>query len=62
MRPSLGYRCPGHGTMERATRWTALSAPHCHGKWVRLEVNHAVPLDADDSCSVCPGGGDFIFV
>ncbi|XP_065222694.1 somatomedin-B and thrombospondin type-1 domain-containing protein [Planococcus citri] len=43
MRPSLGYRCGGHGTMDRSTSWSALSAPHCHGKWVRLRVSLASP-------------------
>ncbi|KAK7871272.1 hypothetical protein R5R35_007556 [Gryllus longicercus] len=36
LRKALGYRCPGHGVEDRATRWTALAAPHCHGKWIRL--------------------------
>lgn len=57
MRKSLGYRCPGHGTMERATRWTALSAHQCHGQWVRLEHTYH-----GDSCAQCPGRGEFIFV
>ncbi|XP_046683225.1 somatomedin-B and thrombospondin type-1 domain-containing protein [Homalodisca vitripennis] len=58
MRKLLGYRCKGHGTMERATRWMALSAHQCHGQWVRLEHHH----HTDDSCSNCPSRGDFIFI
>ncbi|XP_050299764.1 somatomedin-B and thrombospondin type-1 domain-containing protein [Anthonomus grandis grandis] len=32
---TLGWRCQGHGVEGRVTRWSALSAPHCHGKWLR---------------------------
>nr|XP_018907152.1 PREDICTED: somatomedin-B and thrombospondin type-1 domain-containing protein-like [Bemisia tabaci] len=62
MRPALGYRCPGHGTMDRTTRWAALAAPHCHGKWVRLDMGlNALEYD-DTSCSACEKGPKFIFV
>ncbi|VVC34068.1 Thrombospondin type-1 (TSP1) repeat,Somatomedin B domain [Cinara cedri] len=59
MRQSLGFRCPGHGTMDRATRWTVLSAPHCHGKWVRLE---SAGQQDGHSCPMCKKGAQFVFV
>ena len=45
IRKALGYRCQGHGVVDRATRWSALAAPHCHGKWVRLESDQPEPDD-----------------
>lgn len=45
IRKALGYRCQGHGVVDRATRWSALSAAHCHGKWVRLESDQPEPDD-----------------
>ncbi|XP_052131183.1 uncharacterized protein LOC113215681, partial [Frankliniella occidentalis] len=49
IRKALGYRCQGHGVVDRATRWSALSATHCHGKWVRLESDQPEPEpDAED--------------
>jgi hypothetical protein len=59
LRKNLGYRCAGHGVEDRATRWTALSAPHCHGKWIRLD---AVSSVHDASCPTCKKGPDYIFV
>lgn len=71
MRPSLGYRCPGHGTMARSTRWAALSTPHCHGRWMRLQVESALRPELMDNsidggtqntCPICSEGPAFIFV
>ncbi|XP_049794408.1 somatomedin-B and thrombospondin type-1 domain-containing protein-like [Schistocerca nitens] len=57
LRPALGYRCAGPGVADRGTRWTALSAPHCHGKWLRLSHH-----DDQPSCPACANGASFIFV
>lgn len=63
MRPSLGYRCTGHGTMDRSTRWSALSAPHCHGKWVRLDsASRLRTTTAITRCPVCASSPKFVFV
>ncbi|XP_044762960.1 somatomedin-B and thrombospondin type-1 domain-containing protein [Coccinella septempunctata] len=55
---SLGWRCQGHGVKGRITRWSALSAPHCHGKWLR-----SVKEESED-CSLekCSSEKSFIFV
>ncbi|XP_076253898.1 somatomedin B and thrombospondin type 1 domain containing protein vexed [Rhynchophorus ferrugineus] len=45
----LGWRCQGHGVEGRVTRWSALSAPHCHGKWLRAQPE----LDATCSARTC---------
>ncbi|XP_076373203.1 somatomedin-B and thrombospondin type-1 domain-containing protein-like [Tachypleus tridentatus] len=55
MRKYLGYRCNGHGIESRSTRWAALEASHCHGRWVRLSTHNRCPCHAD-------GSPDFIFV
>ncbi|GLV36931.1 uncharacterized protein CBL_02234 [Carabus blaptoides fortunei] len=61
LRKSLGWRCQGHGAEGRGTRWTALSAPHCHGKWLRV---HSAPDHACASvtCSAPAHNATFIFV
>ncbi|KAF4526856.1 hypothetical protein B566_EDAN013909 [Ephemera danica] len=53
-RKALGFRCPGHGVDDRATRWSLFS-PVCRGKWVRVEANE------DEDCP-CDNGADYIFV
>ncbi|XP_045465529.1 somatomedin-B and thrombospondin type-1 domain-containing protein [Harmonia axyridis] len=55
---SLGWRCQGHGVKGRITRWSALSAPHCHGKWLRSVK------ETSEDCSVeqCSSEKAFIFV
>ncbi|XP_013791694.2 uncharacterized protein LOC106475562, partial [Limulus polyphemus] len=55
MRMHLGYRCNGHGIESRSTRWAALEASHCHGRWVRLSDHGRCPCHTD-------GSPDFIFV
>ncbi|XP_072393036.1 somatomedin-B and thrombospondin type-1 domain-containing protein [Diabrotica undecimpunctata] len=54
----LNWRCQGHGVEGHITRWSALSAPHCHGKWLRVRT------EPDRNCSVrtCAAGPAFIFV
>ncbi|XP_060663411.1 uncharacterized protein LOC132796304 isoform X1 [Drosophila nasuta] len=43
----LSYHCRGEGLSGRTTRWSALAAPSCRGKWLRLTIgppkkcNHA---------------------
>ncbi|KAL0267289.1 UNVERIFIED_CONTAM: hypothetical protein PYX00_009604 [Menopon gallinae] len=56
-------RCPGHGVEGRTTRWEALSAPHCRGKWIRLE-SQFIDTESDENaiCELCPKGSQFIFV
>ncbi|XP_068159673.1 hybrid signal transduction histidine kinase A isoform X2 [Drosophila tropicalis] len=45
--PPISYHCRGEGLSGRTTRWSALAAPSCRGKWLRLTVgppkkcNHA---------------------
>nr|XP_022920519.1 uncharacterized protein LOC111428986 [Onthophagus taurus]XP_022920520.1 uncharacterized protein LOC111428986 [Onthophagus taurus]XP_022920521.1 uncharacterized protein LOC111428986 [Onthophagus taurus] len=55
---SLGWRCQGHGVSGRITRWSAFSAPHCHGKWLRAQP------EGDKMCveKNCTGNTTFIFV
>nr|XP_023025528.1 uncharacterized protein LOC111513538 [Leptinotarsa decemlineata] len=55
---NLEWRCQGHGVEGRVTRWSALSAPHCHGKWLRAHS------ESDKTCSknTCKNGVGFIFV
>ncbi|XP_069683285.1 somatomedin-B and thrombospondin type-1 domain-containing protein-like isoform X2 [Periplaneta americana] len=60
LRKNLGYRCAGHGVEERPTRWTALSAPHCHGKWIRVAADPDSSQEAP--CPACKKGPDYIFV
>lgn len=57
LRKDLGWRCQGHGVEGKTTRWTALSAPHCHGKWLRAQ-------EANKDCSpkTCQDEHAFIFV
>ncbi|KAJ8916520.1 hypothetical protein NQ315_000162 [Exocentrus adspersus] len=54
----LGWRCQGHGVEGRVTRWSALSAPHCHGKWLRAQA------EPDRTCTArtCKNETQFIFV
>ncbi|KAJ8679174.1 hypothetical protein QAD02_014961 [Eretmocerus hayati] len=36
LRRVLDWRCEGDGGTEAMiTRWSMLSSPHCHGKWLR---------------------------
>ncbi|RWS11239.1 somatomedin-B and thrombospondin type-1 domain-containing protein-like protein, partial [Dinothrombium tinctorium] len=55
MRKHLGYRCLGHGVDDRQTRWTLLSNPDCHGRWIRRSHHNECPCHSD-------GHPDFIFV
>lgn len=55
---SLGWRCQGHGVEGRVTRWSALTGPHCHGKWLRVQT------EPDRKCAAksCQPNSAFIFV
>ncbi|XP_032528013.1 somatomedin-B and thrombospondin type-1 domain-containing protein-like [Danaus plexippus] len=55
LRRDLKWRCGGHGVSGHATRFYALVAPHCHGKWIRASNN----ADKNSGCCLKP---DFIFV
>ncbi|KPI99079.1 RPE-spondin [Papilio xuthus] len=55
LRRDLKWRCAGHGVAGHATRFYALVAPHCHGKWLRTKQD----LDKRGDCCSSP---DFIFV
>ena len=38
LRRILDWRCEGDGGTEAMiTRWSMLSYPHCHGKWLRTK-------------------------
>ncbi|CAG9126466.1 unnamed protein product [Plutella xylostella] len=54
LKRGLEWRCEGHGVAGHATRFSALVAPHCHGKWTRLQH---VPRDGEPCRTP-----DFIFV
>ncbi|XP_013387358.1 somatomedin-B and thrombospondin type-1 domain-containing protein [Lingula anatina] len=36
---SLGTRCKGHGVINQITRWNAVNARGCHGKWIMRTVH-----------------------
>ncbi|KOB67365.1 hypothetical protein OBRU01_20312, partial [Operophtera brumata] len=55
LRRDLKWRCSGHGVAGHTTRFYALVAPHCHGKWVRSQ-------ETPDKRSDCCMKPDFIFV
>ncbi|KAH0817552.1 hypothetical protein GEV33_003171 [Tenebrio molitor] len=55
---SLGWRCQGHGVQGRITRFSALSAPHCHGKWLRAQAE----VDRACTSTTCKAESAFIFV
>ncbi|XP_055299240.1 somatomedin-B and thrombospondin type-1 domain-containing protein [Sitodiplosis mosellana] len=44
---SPSFRCRGEGLPGRNTRWSALAAPSCRGKWLRLTVGQ--PKKCTDS-------------
>lgn len=55
MRKHLGYRCKGHGVDGKSTRWAALDASSCHGRWIKISEHSSCPC----STAAVP---DFIFV
>ncbi|XP_022253156.1 uncharacterized protein LOC106469051, partial [Limulus polyphemus] len=55
MRKHLGYRCKGHGVDGKSTRWAALDASSCHGRWVKISEHSACTCNT----AAVP---DFIFV
>ncbi|KAI4455358.1 rpe-spondin [Holotrichia oblita] len=58
LRKNLDWRCQGHGVAGRVTRWSAFSAPHCHGKWLRAQPEPSKECPAKN----CPSNSTFIFV
>ncbi|RVE49125.1 hypothetical protein evm_006246 [Chilo suppressalis] len=55
LRRDLNWRCDGHGVPGQTTRFFAMVAPLCHGKWVRSEQNP----DKRNDCCMKP---NFIFI
>ncbi|XP_041971790.1 somatomedin-B and thrombospondin type-1 domain-containing protein-like [Aricia agestis] len=55
LRRDLSWRCGGHGVVSRPTRFYALLAPHCRGKWERASTS---PDRHSEPCA----NPDFIFV
>ncbi|XP_045454119.1 somatomedin-B and thrombospondin type-1 domain-containing protein [Melitaea cinxia] len=55
LRRDLNWRCGGHGVAGHNTRFYALLAPHCHGKWIRTK-------ESPDRKGDCCANPDFIFV
>lgn len=47
------FRCRGEGLPGRNTRWSALAAPSCRGKWLRLTIGQP---------KKCSSDAQFIFV
>lgn len=68
LRKNLGYRCQGHGVVGLFTRWSSMSSPHCHGKWVRAPPKPSTPTNNNpqETCSAktCQATSEqrFIFV
>jgi len=58
LRRVLDWRCEGDGGTEAMiTRWSMLSAPHCHGKWLRTKKT-----GPECDASLCQPKPHFIFV
>ncbi|XP_033213050.1 somatomedin-B and thrombospondin type-1 domain-containing protein-like [Belonocnema kinseyi] len=58
LRRVLDWRCEGDGGTEAMiTRWSMLSSPHCHGKWLRTEKT-----GPECETSICKPQAHFIFV
>lgn len=55
MKKNLGTRCKGQGVLNRPTRWNAVNAHGCHGKWILREEHSS-------SCDTVDQSLDFIFV
>ncbi|KAJ6216497.1 hypothetical protein RDWZM_007654 [Blomia tropicalis] len=64
MRRHLGYRCYGHGSVGKSTRWTALGNVGCHGRWTRLDDTLAANYcgGTKNGTSINKNEPDFIFV
>ncbi|XP_011308796.1 somatomedin-B and thrombospondin type-1 domain-containing protein [Fopius arisanus] len=58
LRRVLDWRCEGDGGTEAMiTRWSILSTPHCHGKWLRTKKT-----GPECDASLCQPKPHFIFV
>jgi len=64
MRRHLGYRCSGHGSLGKSTRWTALGNTGCHGRWIRLDERVAATYCGGNKngTALTANEPDFIFV
>jgi len=64
MRRHLGYRCYGHGSVGKSTRWSALGNTGCHGRWIRLDDREAANYCAGNKngTALVKNEPDFIFV
>lgn len=66
LRKNLGWRCQGHGVAGLVTRWSAMTAPHCHGKWLRPQHANDPLTCASGVCANATVTGEkdtsFIFV
>lgn len=65
MRRHLGYRCYGHGSVGKSTRWTALGNTGCHGRWTRLDDRTAASFctgSRNGTSLLLKYEPDFIFV
>lgn len=64
MRRHLGYRCSGHGSLGKSTRWTALGNTGCHGRWIRLDERVAASYCGGNKngTALTVNEPDFIFV
>ncbi|KAK0166675.1 hypothetical protein PV327_004167 [Microctonus hyperodae] len=58
LRRVLDWRCEGDGGTEAMiTRWSMLSSPHCHGKWLRT-----IKTGPECDASLCQPKPHYIFV
>ena len=51
MKRKLGVRCKGHGVFHRETRWTAIMASGCRGKWRMTEKKQDGGCESDTEVS-----------
>ena len=64
MRRHLDYRCYGHGSVGKSTRWSALGNIGCNGRWTRLIDAIAVNYCGGNKNDTAVNNNepDFIFV
>lgn len=51
MKGKLGGHCRGHGLYRKETRWTAVTVPGCHGKWVMTTAHEECQCDPENELS-----------
>lgn len=60
---SLGGRCQGDGAVGTETRWAAMTAAGCHGKWMLLgKAKDGACLQTQKGNETLPSSSNFIFV